>query len=170
MKMRRRVSFTLLLTLAALLLSPAIAQGVPKSTKISITGSHGEILTVSKTLIASGSAIRVTGSRFDETVGIYLAFCVVPKRGEVPTPCGGGINQEGIGDASHWISSNPPSYGIGTAREYLPGGRFSYVMHISSKFGKVDCRKVRCAITVRADHTRNTDRGYDIFVPIKFKP
>lgn len=160
----------MLLALVALLVSPAIAQGATKSTKLSITGSHGEILAVSKTLIAAGSAIRVTGSRFDETVGIYLAFCVLPRRGEVPTPCGGGINQEGVGDASHWISSNPPSYGIGTARGYLQGGRFSYVMHISSKIGKVDCRKVRCAITVRADHTRNTDRSYDIFVPIKFKP
>lgn len=170
MKMHKRINFTLLLTLSSLLMSPAIAQGATKSSKLSITGSHGEILTVSRTLVATGSAIRVTGSRFDETVGIYLAFCVVPKKGAAPTPCGGGINKEGISDASHWISSNPPRYGIGTAQEYLPGGRFSYVMHISSKIGKVDCRKVRCAITVRADHTRDTDRGYDIFVPIKFKP
>lgn len=167
--MQIRVKIALFIALAALQVSPALAADTTQSNKISKTGLHGEILTVSQTLLTSGTAIRVTGSRFDETVGIYLAFCLLPKKGELPTPCGGGINKEGIGDASYWISSNPPPYGIGLAQEFLPGGRFSYVMHVSSKIGRFDCQKIRCAITVRADHIRDTERGYDIFVPIKFK-
>lgn len=37
----------------------------------------------------------------------------------------GGVNKAGIGDASFWISSNPPPYGVGLAEEFLPGGRFT---------------------------------------------
>lgn len=167
--MRRKFGVGFVIALAMMLNISALAQAATKSTQASVKGAHGEILTVSKTVLVPGSAIRVTGSRFDETVGIYLALCVIPKKGGAPTPCGGGINKEGIGDASYWISSNPPTYGIGTAQEFLPGGRFSYVLRVSPMIDKSDCRKIRCAITVRADHTRDTDRGYDIFVPIKFK-
>lgn len=166
--MRRRLRFGFI-ALALMLSNTEFAQATTKSTPVSVKGAHGEVLTVSKTVLASGTAIRVTGSRFDETVGIYLALCVIPKKGGVPTPCGGGINKEGSGAASYWISSNPPSYGIGTAREFLPGGRFTLVLRVSPLIGKTDCRQVRCAITIRADHTRDTERGYDIFVPIKFK-
>ena len=138
------------------------------STKVTLKGNHGEILQVSSTTIKAGTVITVSGTNFDETVGIYLAFCLLPKQGELPTPCGGGMNKEGIGDASYWISSNPPPYGLGLADEYLAGGRFSYKMYLPSKIGKFNCAKVKCAIAVRADHTRNNDRSYDMFVPIKF--
>lgn len=168
--MHGRVKFAAVIALLPLLAYPASAHAAVKSTKVTVTGTHSETLTVSKTAIKGGTAIRITGSRFDETVGIYLAFCVLPKKGDLPTPCGGGINKDGIGDASYWISSNPPPYGIGVAQEYLPGGRFSYVMHLPSMIGKINCLKTRCAITVRADHTRDNDRSYDLFVPINFLP
>jgi hypothetical protein len=113
--------------------------------------------------------IKVSGNRFDETVGIYLAFCVVPKKGQLPTPCGGGVNKAGLSEASFWISSNPPPYAIGLTEEFLPGGRFTQKVQVSKKIGKFDCTKVKCAITVRADHLRSADRSYDTFIPIKIR-
>lgn len=134
-----------------------------------VKGSQGQVLKVSATTAKSGSMITVTGNGFDETVGIYLAFCVVPKKGQPPTPCGGGVNKAGIGEASFWISSNPPPYAIGLTDEFLPAGRFTQKVQVSKKIGKFDCTKVKCAITVRADHLRGADRSYDAFIPIKIK-
>jgi len=141
----------------------------PAANAIAIKGSQGQVLTVSATSAKSGSMITVSGNNFDETVGIYLAFCVVPKKGQAPTPCGGGINKAGLGEASFWISSNPPPYAIGLTKEFLPGGRFTEKVQISRTIGKFDCAKVKCAITVRADHLRGNDRSFDMFVPVKIK-
>ena len=141
----------------------------PAANAASVKGAQGQVLTVSTTTAKSGAMITVTGSRFDETVGIYLAFCVVPKKGKAPTPCGGGINKAGTGEASFWISSNPPPYAIGLTKEFLPGGRFVERVQVSRKIGAFDCAKITCAITVRADHLRGSDRSFDMFVPIKIK-
>lgn len=141
----------------------------PAAHAAAIKGAQGQILTVSATSAKSGTEITVSGNHFDETVGIYLGFCVVPKIGQTPSPCGGGINKAGIGDASYWISSNPPPYGVGLAEEFMPGGRFTKSVKVVSKIGKFDCRKVKCAITVRADHIRSEDRSFDVFIPIKIK-
>ena len=142
---------------------------IPAANAASIKGAQGQLLTVSATSAKSGSMITVTGNRFDETVGIYLAFCVIPKKGAAPTPCGGGVNKAGTGEASFWISSNPPPYAVGLTEEFLPGGRFTQKVQVSRKIGKFDCTKVRCAITVRADHLRGNDRSYDMFIPVKIK-
>ncbi len=142
---------------------------IPVANATSIKGAQGQLLTVSATTAKSGSMITVTGNRFDETVGIYLAFCVIPKKGAAPTPCGGGVNKAGTGEASFWISSNPPPYAVGLTEEFLPGGRFTQKVQVSRKIGKFDCTKVRCAITVRADHLRGNDRSYDMFIPVKIK-
>jgi hypothetical protein len=141
----------------------------PIANAATVKGSQGQTLSVSTTTAKSGAMIKVTGNRFDETVGIYLAFCVVPKKGQPPTPCGGGVNKAGLGEASFWISSNPPPYAIGLTEEFLPGGRFTQKVEVSKKIGKFDCTKVKCAITVRADHLRGADRSYDTFIPIKIK-
>jgi len=148
---------------ASLMITPAHA--VPKVVK----GSSGQTMSASITTVKSGSMVTVTGNHFDETVGIYLGFCVVPKQGAAPTPCGGGVNKAGTGEASFWISSNPPPYGVGLAEEFLPGGRFTKKIKISKMIGKFDCSRVKCAITVRADHLRGDDRSYDLFIPIKIK-
>jgi hypothetical protein len=154
----------------ALFVSVALVVGVNSPAQAAtITGSQGQALSVSKTTAKSGSLISVTGKRFDETVGIYLAFCVVPKKGQLPSPCGGGVNKAGIGEASFWISSNPPPYAVGLTQEYLPGGRFTQKVQVSKMIGNFDCTKVKCAITVRADHLRGADRSYDLFIPIKIK-
>jgi hypothetical protein len=146
-----------------------LVAAMPSSYAASIKGSQDQVLTVSKTTVKSGSTVTVNGKYFDETVGIYLAFCVIPPKGKAPTPCGGGVNKAGSGEASFWISSNPPPYAIGLTEEYLPGGRFTQKVKISKKIGKFDCTKVKCAITVRADHLRSNDRSSDLFIPIIVK-
>ena len=142
---------------------------MPTSYAASIKGSQDQVLSVSKTTVKSGATVTVKGKYFDETVGIYLAFCVIPPKGKAPTPCGGGVNKAGLGDSSFWISSNPPPYAIGLTDEFLPGGRFTQKVKISKKIGKFDCTKVKCAITVRADHLRSNDRSSDLFIPITVK-
>ena len=151
-----------------LLLSALIvfAMPAPANAAVSSKGSQGQVLSVNKATARSGSMITVSGKGFDETVGIYLAFCVVPAKGKAPTPCGGGVNKSGVGEGSYWISSNPPPYAVGLIDEYLPGGRFKHTVKISRFIGKVDCRKVSCAITVRADHLRSDDRTHDLFIPV----
>ena len=142
---------------------------MPSANAVSVQGSQGQTLSVSKTTAKNGSVLTVSGQYFDETVGIYLAFCVVPKKGTPPPPTGGGVNKAGLGEASFWISSNPPAYAVGLTQEYLPGGRFTQKVKVSKKIGKFDCTKVKCAITVRADHLRSNDRTSDLFIPIIIK-
>ena len=154
--------------LLALILVFSISS-MPFSSAASVKGSQGQVLSVSKTTVKSGSVVTVKGNFFDETVGIYLAFCVIPEKGKAPTPCGGGINKAGLSEASFWISSNPPPYAIGLTEEFLPGGRFTQKVKISKRIGKFDCTKVKCAITVRADHLRSNDRSSDLFIPITIK-
>ena len=142
---------------------------MPSANAVSVQGSQGQILSVSKTTAKNGSVLTVNGEYFDETVGIYLAFCVIPAKGKAPTPCGGGVNKAGLSEASFWISSNPPPYAVGLTEEFLPGGRFTQKVKISKRIGKFDCTKVKCAITVRADHLRSNDRSSDLFIPITIK-
>lgn len=147
--------------MTVLAISPAVAD-------TSATGQFGEKISISKKTFKSAQTVVVNGNNFDETVGIYLAYCVLPKKGAAPTPCGGGVNKNGIGDASYWISSNPPPYGVGLAIAFKPGGRFSQKLEISKKIGAFDCTKVKCAITVRSDHLHEGDRAHDLFIPVSF--
>jgi hypothetical protein len=149
-------------------LSLVLAQPAFSAPKV-VKGKSGQTLTASTASVKSGAIVTVKGKYFDESVGIYLGFCVVPKSGKTPTPCVGGINKDGTGDTSLWISSNPPPYGAGLAEEFMPGGRFIKKLTISKMIGKFDCKKVKCAIAVRADHLRSGDRSFDLFIPITVK-
>ena len=162
--MRRRVGQVVALSLAIATLPLSSATGA-----VFAKNTNGSSISVPTQTLKKNSVMTVTGKGFDETVGIYLAFCVVPKHGGAPTPCGGGVNKNGTGDSSIWISSNPPPYGIGLAIEYQAGGRFQQKVVVTRKIGKFDCKKVKCAITVRSDHTREGDRSHDILLPIVFK-
>jgi hypothetical protein len=152
------------LALALSLLLPGSAHAAVTS-----TGSNGASISVSQSKFIKEMKIKVSGRNFDETVGIYLAYCVIPKKGAMPSPCGGGVNKSGTGEASYWISSNPPPYGVGLAIPFAPGGRFTESVAITRKIGKYDCRKVKCAITVRSDHLHEGDRSHDIYIPISIK-
>ena len=153
-----------LLAIALSLLLPASAQAAVTS-----TGPNGASISIAQSKFTKEMKIKVSGRNFDETVGIYLAYCVVPKKGAMPSPCGGGVNKSGTGEASYWISSNPPPYGVGLAIPFTPGGRFTEVVAVTRKIGKFDCRKVKCAITVRSDHLHEGDRSHDIYIPISIK-
>ena len=157
------------LTLSVLGILFASVTIAPAHAAVTAKNTNGSSISINKSVYTKATMVTVTGRGFDETVGIYLALCVVPKSGERPTPCGGGVNKSGVGESSYWISSNPPPYGRSLAIEYLPGGRFSQKVNITKRIGKFDCTKVKCAITVRADHIREGDRSRDIFIPIKFK-
>ncbi len=135
----------------------------------SVSGQSGEVLTASKTTqVSAGEAITVSGKGFDKTVGIYVEMCQIVATGTLPSVCGGGKNVAGSGAASFWISSNPPSYGKNLAVPFKSGGSFSVGLKVQPLIEKIDCRKVQCAIYVRADHTRTQDRTHDIKLPITF--
>ena len=150
--------------LAVSLLTPAHAQA---ATSASLP--NGSTISIAKSIYSKTTYVTVNGKNFDETVGIYLAFCLVPRKGQAPTPCGGGVNKSGTGEASYWISSNPPPYGIGLAIPFVAGGRFTEKVKVTRMLGKYECKKVTCAITVRSDHLHEGDRTHDIFIPITFK-
>ena len=155
------------LVLAAAIIFSSLT--TPSFAATSVTGTHGETLSVSKTTqVRSGDLLKISGNHFDQTVGIYVAMCRVVPHGHLPTPCGGGVDETGASGSSMWISSNPPSYGIGLAKPNQLGGRFSVSIKVSPKIGKLDCRKISCAIYVRADHTRGDDRSYDLKIPLTF--
>lgn len=134
-------------------------------------GKQGNRLTVTPTkgLSPTSQIVTVTGRGFSETVGIYVGLCVTPRPGAKPTPCGGGVNQDGSSGASAWISSNPPPYGQSLAIPYKRGGRFTVQLAVRSTIGSFDCRVVSCAIVARADHTRAFDRRWDVVVPVNFR-
>lgn len=118
----------------------------------------------------AGATMSVAGSGYDADKGVYVALCVIPPRNHVPSPCGGGVDTEGTQGAAQWISSNPPSYGIGLAQPYGPGGSFTTAFTVRADIAPgIDCRQVRCAIVTRSDHTRTSDRSQDIIIPVTFR-
>lgn len=139
--------------------------------RASAKGGRGQTLTVTPTsgLSAFGQTVRVSGRGFSETVGIYVGLCVLRPRGVQPSPCGGGMDQDGSSQASAWISSNPPPYGANLAIPYKRGGKFSVRIKVSPRIGNVDCRITRCAVVARADHLRTFDRSWDVAVPVTFR-
>lgn len=130
----------------------------------------GPTITVSKTsgLNPNGDVVTVTGSGFDETKGIYVAFCVKPDPGEAPGPCLGGVDMGGDSERSIWVSSNPPPYGADLAKPYGPGGSFTVQLKITGRDEFTDCLTQTCGVSTRADHTRSSDRSQDVFVPVTF--
>ena len=137
----------------------------------SATGTDGQTLSVSSTadLDPAGATLTVTGSGYDISKGIYVTFCVVPPPGELPTPCGGGMDLTGTGGGTKWVSSNPPIYATGLTTPYGPDGSFSVELEVEAALNDtIDCRLVACAVVTRNDHTRTTDRSQDVFVPISF--
>lgn len=117
----------------------------------------------------AGATLTVAGAGYETFKGVYIAFCVIPPTGQLPSPCGGGMDVAGASGASQWINSNPPPYGEGLAVPYGPGGSFTIELTVSPAINpSVDCRRVRCAVVTRNDHVRSTDRSQDMIVPVTF--
>lgn len=154
--------------LAAALVLGSLA-GVARAAE-TVTDDAGRSLTVSQAdgLDPEGQIVSVAGTGYTEEKGIYVAFCVDKGPGRLPEPCGGGIDLEGTGGSSAWISSNPPPYGRDLAVPYAAGGSFSVEIRVSAVIADHDCLVERCAIVTRNDHTRTEDRSQDLVVPISF--
>lgn len=154
------------LTIAA----PA-SQAAPGGTTTVKTKSGLTLTATPVRRLPASATIKVTGSGYNPNVGIYVALCVTPPKGELPTPCGGGVDMSGSGTASAWISSNPPPYGVTLAKPYKKGGKFTVRLTVSPVISDtVDCRTTSCSIVTRADHTRSGDRRFDVVIPVRFTP
>lgn len=134
-------------------------------------------LTVSRTsgLDPSGEKVTVTGTGYDTSKGVYVALCDTANASstQAPSPCIGGVDMEGEGGASVWVSSNPPPYGEGLATPYTGGGTdggFTVELTVKGSDEHTDCLSAAtdCAVVTRNDHTRSSDRGQDVFVPVTF--
>lgn len=142
------------------------------------SGPDGQQVTVepSSGLNPGGQQVSVSGSGFDTSKGVYVALCVDNGAGQQPGPCLGGVDMEGAGGASAWISSNPPAYGEGLAQPFTEsGGRgsFSVTLSVSAADAFTDCLDPAvapngCVIGTRADHTRGGDRSADVRIPVTF--
>ncbi|GAA1440782.1 LPXTG cell wall anchor domain-containing protein [Nocardiopsis tropica] len=136
-------------------------------------------LTVSRTsgLAPAGETVTVTGTGYDTSKGVYVALCDTSSAGpaQAPGPCIGGVDMDGSGGSSVWVSSNPPPYGEGLATPYTGSGTdggFSVRLEVRAGDENTDCTAsgTECAVVTRNDHTRSSDRGQDVFVPVSFGP
>lgn len=128
-------------------------------------------LAVSKVrdLNPDGEAIEVKGSGYDQNKGIYVAFCLIPPKGEKPSPCAGGEDREGASGSSVWISGRLSDQSLG-AKPYGPNGSFDLKLFAKAVINdNVDCRRARCAVVTRNDHFATDDRSQDLFVPVMFR-
>ena len=139
-------------------------------TKTTKSGSATLSATPVKNLNSTNARVKVRGNGFDQRTGIYIGLCVTPKNNSTkPGPCGGGINVNASDPASAWISSNPPPYGSELAIPFKKGGTFAVTLSINSQIGEIDCKVTSCSIVTRADHTKSSFRGADLFIPVTFK-
>lgn len=143
--------------------APVLGAAAPASAEPRIS------VTPARDLDPAGAMVRVRGTGYDESKGIYVAWCVRPSPGQKPTPCGGGQNRDGSSSGSAWVSSFPPAYGAGLAEPYGQGGSFEVQISVSRFIGEVDCFEVACAVTTRNDHERTEDRSQDAFAAVEFR-
>ena len=140
----------------------------PPSSKVTVVGAEGQRLTVSQTKgLEKDAKVTVTGSNYNKDIGIYVTFCVIPKKGKKPDHCGA-YNITGINSQAVWISSNPPLYAALLVTPFKKGGKFKVELPLSKTIGDKDCTKVKCAVLTRADHTKGDNRTADVIVPITF--
>ncbi len=135
-----------------------------------LTGSDGQRLTASQVSgLKDGQLVRITGTGYNKKVGIYLAFCELPKKGSLPTNCAGGMNLDGDSQSSYWISSNPPAYGGDLVKAFTKRGGFILNLRVPRFIGDIDCANKKCAILTRADHTMPAYRRADVVIPVSFR-
>ncbi|MFJ8104681.1 immunoglobulin I-set domain protein [Streptomyces sp. NPDC096132] len=135
-------------------------------------GKDGQELTVSASanLDPAGETLRVTGSGYDETKGVYVALCKDNGDNRIPTPCLGGADQTGGSGASRWIvpkgSTEAPA---GVAVEWGEGGTFDVELAVTAKDSGLDCTQVSCSVITRVDHNGTGDRSQDVRIPVTFQ-
>lgn len=171
MRPRRKMALTRAIALVIPVAVLSLGAAGPANADTSRRGPAGQTLTVTKStgVSRSGETVTVSGTGFNVDKGIYVAFCVDNGAGQLPSPCGGGADTSGSLGASHWISSNPPSYAEGLTVPYGPGGTFRVQLTLTTTINNtVDCTVRTCAVVTRNDHTRTADRSQDVRIPISF--
>jgi hypothetical protein len=162
--MRKKLWITTALIVA--LVAPAAAHAQQRT----VVGPERQRLIAAQTTnLSDGQVVRVTGTNYNRKVGIYLAFCEMPTRGQLPRNCAGGVNLEGESESSFWISSNPPAYAAGLVKGFTSRGGFIVNLKVSRFIGQTDCAVKKCAILTRADHTRSALRSADVLIPVSFR-
>ncbi|MVO86288.1 hypothetical protein GPA10_16360 [Streptomyces sp. p1417] len=136
----------------------------------SATGPQGQRLTVApaRDLAVRKQRLTVSGTGYDRGKGVYAALCVDNGPGRTPTPCVGGAATDGASKASAWITDDPPPQGADLTTPYGENGSFEVVLTVDARDGSTDCRRTRCVLATRADHTRPDDRSQDVRVPVTF--
>jgi hypothetical protein len=149
----------------------SVASAAPSGTR-TVTGPTGQTLSVTPVdgLDPTGATIEVTGTGYDPSIGVYVAFCVDNGPATAPSPCIGGAGPSGDSTASAWISDNPPPYATELTEPYGPGGSFSVQLTITAQDGNVDCLDpaTPCKVVTRADHLSSANRSADVKVPVSF--
>ncbi|PAZ14403.1 immunoglobulin I-set domain protein [Streptomyces sp. SA15] len=149
--------------------STAQAADTPKTA----LGKDSQKLTVSASarLDPDGETLRVTGSGYDDTKGIYVAVCKDNGDNRIPSPCLGGADQSGTSGASKWIiPEGAPDEGAGdVAIPWGDGGTFDVELEVKAKDGGLDCLQVTCSVVTRVDHNGTGDRSQDVRIPIAFE-
>ena len=159
-----------LIALTAVLLALIGAASPAQASKKTVIGSEGQRLMATQTTgLKDGQIVKVTGTKYNKKVGIYVAFCELPKQGKLPTNCAGGVNIDAESSSSFWISDNPPEYAQGLTKKFTTRGGFIVNLKVSRYIGKTDCAVKKCAILTRADHTRTAYRKADVVIPVSFK-
>ncbi|GAV40132.1 immunoglobulin domain-containing protein [Streptomyces acidiscabies] len=135
-------------------------------------GKDGQRLTVSASagLALEGETLRVTGSGYDVSKGVYVALCKDNGDNRIPTPCLGGADQTGGSGASRWIvpadSTEAPA---GAAEKWGAGGTFDVRLDVRAKDGGLDCTQTACSVVTRVDHNAPGDRSQDVRIPVTFQ-
>ena len=161
----RKVFLGALVVLALFGASGASASG----SAVTVTGPTGQKFSAAKTVsVQDGTKVAVTGKGYNTKVGIYVTYCVIPPRGVRPSECGP-FDMSGQNNASVWVSSNPPLYAALLVTPFSKGGSFKLSIKVTRMIGNFDCKRVRCALTTRADHTNGSYRKADVFIPITIK-
>ena len=134
-------------------------------------GASGQILTVTPArAVVDGQTLTVVGKKYNRDVGIYVAFCEMPKPNTKPEHCYGGINIKGSSKGSIWITSHKPWFVPSSAvKKFTKLGSFQVKVTVARMIDETDCKVTKCAVVTRADHTDSENRSADVIVPITFK-
>lgn len=132
-------------------------------------GKRSLAVSAVRDLNPDGEVVEVKGSGYDPNKGIYVAFCLVPPKGQRPSPCAGGEDRDGASGSSVWLSPRAADQGLG-AKPFGPNGSFTLRIVVRAAVNdEVDCRTKRCAVVTRNDHFASDDRSQDLFVPVTFR-
>lgn len=177
--MPRRLLALLTATTVAAGLLGVTGPGAPAgAAQGSANGALGQTLTVSDVddLDPEGATVTVTGTGYDvagfdlATEGMYLALCVDKGPLTAPSPCVGGVDINGSGGASRWLTNNP--YPGTPAVSIAADGSFSTTLTLTATDANVDCGDLpvgqSCKVVTRMDHRASGDRSQDVKVAVDF--